>query len=382
MLPALAIAGQGAAAWTVLRGYPALLARGGAAEDPVAAGQALWTLDRVARLAPDPAAEAALWPAVEAGAARLAAARHGRRPPRARGLLPASAAGGLFGPPDYYYWDNLWALAGLEAASRIAGRLGHDAAATAWCTEAVRLAGALERSLARAATDEGALPAAPGRGADAGMAGTLAAWWPLELFPADDPRLPASLAALDRVATYQGLYYRASLAHGWSPALSMLVAACLLRTDPAAAWGWVDRLLGRASATYTWPGVIDPRTGGGSAGDGAQGWASAAWILLVRDLLLYASGDRLMLLAGLPADWLARDGALALERAPTPFGPITLTARWDAAARTLDLAVTPESGAGPPGGYVVAAPALRGTGEAPRQRLAPGAQTARLTWDA
>jgi hypothetical protein len=88
-------------------------------------------------------------------------------------------------------------------------------------------------------------------------------------------------------------------------------------------------------------------------GDGHHGWATAEWLLLLRELLLFEEGDRIVLLAGLPAAWLERGGAVAAPDAPTAWGPLTLRASWPGDG-TLTLAVTGDPG--PPGGYEVCLP--------------------------
>jgi hypothetical protein len=39
-----------------------------------------------------------------------------------QGLLPAGFSAEHLGPNDYYYWDNFWGVAGLQAAARLAGK--------------------------------------------------------------------------------------------------------------------------------------------------------------------------------------------------------------------------------------------------------------------
>lgn len=73
------------------------------------------------------------------------------------------------------------------------------------------------------------------------------------------------------------------------------------------------------------------RTGGGSTGDGHHGWASAAWLLLIRSLLLAEDGtNRLHIAPHLPADWFESAGSLAVERAPTLCGPVSYSMEWEA----------------------------------------------------
>jgi hypothetical protein len=357
MLDALATCGYGREAWQVLVRYPARQAADGRFAGPRgegdAPGAALWTIDRVARLAPDRSLLARLWPHMRRGAGWIARARAGPRPREAAGLLPASRGANHFGPAGYYFWDDLWALAGLEATTAVAARLGLPAEADAWQTEAADLRAALDHSLARALLPDGAIPAAPGRRADSAMIGGLVAWAPLALYPPGDPRLAATLAALQATSSYQGIFFERTVHHGWGTYLNMRIARCLLRRRSPDAFALVTWLLNHATGTFTWPEAINPRTGGGSMGDGHHGWAAAEWLLLLRELLLFEEGDRLVLLAGLPAAWLERAGAVEAPAAPTVWGPLTLRASWSSDG-TLMLTVT--GAPGPPGGYEVCLP--------------------------
>ena len=56
-----------------------------------------------------------------------------------------------------------------------------------------------------------------------------------------------------------------------------------------------------------------------------HGWAIAELWHLVRDSLLFEDGDRLVLLAGVPPEWLAGKDTVAVEGMPTYFGPCSFT---------------------------------------------------------
>jgi hypothetical protein len=290
---------------------------------------------------------------MQRGAGWIARVRQGPRPPAVAGLLPPSRGANHFGPADYYFWDDFWALAGLEATAAVAVRLGLAVEARAWQIEAADLRAALDRSLACALLPDGTIPATPGSEADSAMIGGLAAWAPLALYPPDDPRLAATLVALQATSSYQGVFFERTVHHGWGTYLNMRIARCLLRRRSPDACALVTWLLNHATGTFTWPEAIDPRTGGGSMGDGHHGWAAAEWLLLLRELLLFEQGDRLVLLAGLPAAWLAQAGAVEAPAAPTAWGPLTLGASWPGdGTLTLDVTGAP----GPPGGYEVCLP--------------------------
>ncbi|MBC8078844.1 MAG: hypothetical protein H7X86_00745 [Gorillibacterium sp.] len=59
-------------------------------------------------------------------------------------------------------------------------------------------------------------------------------------------------------------------------------------------------------------------------GDMPHNWASAEFIRLVRHLLVMEQGDDLLLLPGLPDEWLPQEEALVLENTPTRYGLVSL----------------------------------------------------------
>ncbi len=62
---------------------------------------------------------------------------------------------------------------------------------------------------------------------------------------------------------------------------------------------------------------------------------TAEFFHLLRDALLYEDGDRLVLLAGVPPDWLKQD--LSWENLPTHFGHCSLSLRWEKGKSFLRL---------------------------------------------
>ena len=78
-----------------------------------------------------------------------------------------------------------------------------------------------------------------------------------------------------------------------------------------------------------------------------HGWAIAELWLLIRDSLVYEDGNRLVLLAGVPEEWLSQ--RIAVRNLPTHFGPLSFV---------YENGVLTTSGAAPPGGITVA----RGSG--------------------
>jgi len=99
------------------------------------------------------------------------------------------------------------------------------------------------------------------------------------------------------------------VAHGDSRALDRLA--------------WVRSVM---SPTAVWPEVVHPRTGGGSRGDGHHVAAGAAFLSLVRDLLVRETPTGLDLCSVVPADWLGQ--SIEVHDLPTAWGRLSYAVRW------------------------------------------------------
>jgi hypothetical protein len=339
MIYALSTAGYREASVQLLRGFLKRQRRDGAFVSHLgewdSTGQAIWCIARHLSLHPDRALLAEMRPAVERGAKWLVTTLS-RSPD---GLMPPGVSSEHFGPPDRYYWDSIWSLAGLQAAYHLLdGNKPYRRAA-------VRLRRALSAAWATdmASLERETLVAAPGRGIDLGMVGTLVAWFPLRLMPSDSPLLEGTLSALEHTLFYEDALFVNTGHSGWGTYLNMRVAGCRLLQNSPKGWDLMQRLLRFASPTYNWPEAIHTRSLSGSAGDGQHGWASAEWLLLVRALLLREDDRRLTLTPTLPGDWLSTPGHLSIENAPTRFGPLSYHLEWDASSLNLELATRPSA---------------------------------------
>ncbi|MDQ2807497.1 MAG: hypothetical protein M3Z04_11390 [Chloroflexota bacterium] len=165
-----------------------------------------------------------------------------------------------------------------------------------------------------------------------------------------DPAVQAALAACGYAPADQPVPAYPWPAGPLEPAPSdwagrMAVAARQVRQRDPGAWAAVQTLFAAAGPTFIWPA---PPPWPSSR---AYRHAVAHWLLLLRDLVLFADGERLVLLAGLPPDWLARAGTIEVSDAPTPWGRLSLRAAWTDRADSLHLDLTTRTP--PPGGYAV-----------------------------
>jgi len=187
----------------------------------------------------------------------------------------------------------------------------------------------VDRSLAGCAKRLGrpAMPASPYRRLDAGAVGSLAAGYPLQLFEADDPRLTGTVEYLIDKCFYRGAFFQDMIHSGVNAYLTLHVAQVLLRAGDPRYLALMDTVAGLATSTGQWPEAIHPRTGGGCMGDGHHVWASAEWVLMLRNCFVREEGERLILGAGIPSRWLSQDQPVTFGPAATAFGSIAISVR-------------------------------------------------------
>ncbi len=297
-------------------------------------GEALWILERFCELTDRPLKPE--WrDAVVSGGRWIVGKRLPRDGSPHGGLMPAGFSAEHLGPNDYYYWDDFWSIAGLEAAARLLDP-AEPALAQSFRREAADFRQAVDRSLAAAARRLGtpAMPAAPTRRLDAGAVGSLAAGYPLQLFPPRDPRLLQTAEYLLQHCFVHGGFFQDMIHSGINAYLTLHVAQVLLRAGDPRCLDLMEAVAGLASATGQWPEAVHPRTLGGCMGDGQHVWAAAEWLLMLRNAFVREEGDRLILAGGIPEDWRRPGHHLAFGPAPTRFGTLSLTLETDAGGRT------------------------------------------------
>jgi hypothetical protein len=88
-----------------------------------------------------------------------------------------------------------------------------------------------------------------------------------------------------------------------------------------------------------------------------HGWAIAELHLLLRDCLLYEDAEKLVLLAGAKEEWFRRGPGMAVENAPSHFGPVSFAYKPTDGGATLSIAGSCK----PPGGFELRLPdSIRG----------------------
>jgi hypothetical protein len=242
------------------------------------------------------------------------------------GLLPAGFSAEHLGPNDYYYWDDFWGVAGLQAAGRLMHWAGDSKAAAEFAEEADAFLRAIERSLHQVALrlHQQVLPASPYRRLDAGAIGSLVIGYPLQLCVPQDPRLLNTVDFLLNNCMVQGGFFQDMIHSGINAYLTLHMAQVLLRAGNPRYLDLMEVVAGLASPTGQWPEAIHPRTLGGCMGDGQHSWAAAEWIMMIRNCFVREEGAGLILGAGIAPQWLNNTDAISFGPAPTPFGAVSV----------------------------------------------------------
>jgi len=227
------------------------------------------------------------------------------------------------------YEDGFWFVRALVDGAWLLRMAGDGPSAEEAETAARQLRDTISVSLDEAATRLGrpAMPAAPGRGFDAGMIGSLVACAPLGLLPPDDLWVTGTLDVVRDRFCLGDAFYDAIAHTGLIPALTLRIARCELEGGDPKAWRRVRWLLDAASPTFTWPEGIHPRLGGGCLGDGHHAGTAAAFLGFVRHALVREAPDGSVALVTIfPPEWAGQP--LEVHDAPTHHGHISYALRW------------------------------------------------------
>ncbi|MFO7788381.1 MAG: hypothetical protein R6W87_11550 [Halospina sp.] len=246
------------------------------------------------------------------------------------GLLPAGFSAEHLGPNDYYYWDDFWGISGLHAAADMLTE-DNPKDSQAFRQDAVDFTRAVDRSLERCQQrlKRPGMPASPYRRLDAGAIGSLAVGYPTQLCAPDDPRLLDCVEFLLDRCFVDGAFYQDMIHSGLNAYLTLHVAQVLLRAGDSRYLQLMDSVAELASPTGQWPEAIHPGTLGGCMGDGHHVWASAEWVLMVRNCFVREEGERLVLCGGIPERWLEQNETISFGPAPTAFGAVFVSIKPD-----------------------------------------------------
>jgi len=314
-LAALARLGYLRRAADVLQTYASRQARSGAwlsqGGEWDGTGQAIWTVLDHVRLSGNRRLLKDLYPHLVKAAGWIVRTQQD-------GLMPPGWSAEHLGPADRYYWDAIWACAGLREAAVAAqwmGKRDHE--------RRFSIAHGEMLDKLRQRMGDGPVPAAPGRDMDSAAVSVLCAVWPLGVLGGSEPSMRSTCQwLLDHCMHEAGLFH--DVVHsGVNPYLSAHLAQARLAGAESGAVACLDYLCEQASPTGCWPEAFHPERGG-VMGDGDHAWAAAEFVMLARNLLVREEGGTLHLFNGTDRRWWS--GETLVERLPTRFGPVRLMA--------------------------------------------------------
>ena len=298
-----------------------------------------------------------LWPVVRGAVAHIQTLRAEARalPPShpERGLLPASFGDGGLGGKRAEFTTTLWTLFGLKEAARAASILNLDDDAAAFQSEFDSLMADFRDHAQREmrTSPEGYRflpmwrPYDDAHVMQPGYEGTPPPWhhlvpqsatwalchsiYPGEVFAPDDPLVQDLCALFESIDVQQGIPANT----GWQPyqavwtyAASFAAHVWLYAGRPEKAVDYLYAFANHAAPTFVWreEQSFSESHHGLFTGDMPHNWASAEFIRLVRNLLVFESIEHLRLFMGLPQEWIVADRSIHIEKTPTRFGPITV----------------------------------------------------------
>ncbi|MBS1992214.1 MAG: hypothetical protein JSS83_16945 [Cyanobacteria bacterium SZAS LIN-3] len=243
-----------------------------------------------------------------------------------RGLMPESISHeGYSAKPAHSYWDDLFALKGLEDALFAARELGEAEGDLATIHDDFRrdLLASMRASMARWQIDF--IPGAADRG-DFDATSTTIALDPCDL-SAD---LPAELAS-----TFEAYWryferrrkgeveWEAYTPYEWRVVSTLARLGKIERAHQALAYFMADR---RPAGWNHWAEVVfkDPLTPR-FIGDAPHGWVGSDFLRAVRTLFVYEKPQALVVGSGLPLAWL--NAGLTIRNLATEHGTLSLSVR-------------------------------------------------------
>jgi hypothetical protein len=335
-------------------------------------GEFLFLVAEYWRYTHDRATVEAVWPRVEKAVAYIDELRGQRRtdeyrqPAKLRyfGLLPESISHeGYSSHPVHSYWDDFFALTGLKDAAGLARDLGKSAEADRWAADRDEFKTDLYASINRV-IQEAKIDYVPASAdlADRDPTSTTTAISPGgEL---DDLRAKLPPHTLERTFEEYWQEIERRKAGDWkayTPYELRTVGTFVRMGQPERARELLRLFLAdrRPPAWNQWPEVVykDLRAPN-FLGDLPHTWVGSDFIRSFLDLLAYErdSDQALVLAAGVPNEWIAATGGVAVRHLPTPWGLLDYSLTAEGTSLRLKVGADLQV---PPGGIVFRGTVLR-----------------------
>jgi hypothetical protein len=249
----------------------------------------------------------------------------------ATGLLPVSVSHeGYLAQPVHSYWDDFWALRGLNDAVTLARHLGRDEVAERWEALATRFAASLFGSVADTCARRG-LGYIPGsiEWADFDPTATANALYLLDI-PAGLDRAAVEFTFDKYLSDWRAKRSGAVAWSNYTPYEIRIIGALVRLGRREAALELLRFFLAdqRPPPWNQWPEIAwrDPKAPA-HLGDLPHTWIAAEYVLAVGSLFAYERPDgSLVLAAGLAPEWIEGEGVRVRDM-PTAYGALSYTLR-------------------------------------------------------
>lgn len=291
-------------------------------------GQAIWIMDQFLQFADEKPNEKWVHAIEKAANWILRKCTDPNSGGSAAGLLPAGFSAEHFGPNDYYYWDDYWAVAGLRSAARIETLCGAGQKAKKYIRAADKLETCIEKSIEKVqeTLNVKSIPVSCNRRMDSAAIGSLACRYPAQIYEAGDKRLMATADYLYHHHCFKNGFLLNVSHSGINAYLTLHLAQVFMQAGDARFVVLEDEITRLASPTGQWPEAIHPQTEAGCMGDGQHIWAAAEWITFMRNSLLFEDfrRDELVLGAGIHPDWTKPGHRVSIGPAASVWGTLSV----------------------------------------------------------
>lgn len=323
-------------------------------------GQAMWALVQQFQLTGNVSWLQEVYPNIRKGALWLKNKRKG-------GLLPGGKSAEDIGDwTAQHYWDDFWGIRGIKSAIYAANVLNETEDIEWLIPEYNDFLNDTLESIKKTmeAQKISHIPCGPTHGFRNSQAarGTSVGLWPTQALNVSDKLVQDSFNHY-----WSAFFVDGGFIHGGTSPNCFWPYVTMGLAHDFMLLGWDDKalssfrwVLNNTVAPSAWPELMDEniRLGalGGGWGDQPHGWATAEYILLVRDMLLMEDGSKLLLTPCIDPSWLADGSIISVKDAPTYFGEVSFFIQSHLDNGFIEVFISPEQD--PPDGYILELPTL------------------------
>ncbi|MFN3603313.1 MAG: hypothetical protein ACK4UJ_01250 [Leptonema sp. (in: bacteria)] len=224
-------------------------------------------------------------------------------------LLPSGFSAEHLGPADYYYWDNLWSIGGLQQLVYACSLFPeYEKYYHFFLKEMNEYSNDFLLIASKDIHKFGVLTASPNRGIDPGIIGSIVDLYPLQLNLIKASDMLKTLKKIYKNYFIKNLFFHPIIHSGFNIYLSLQVAHSFFKLNYVKlARRILKKVLKVRNQLWAYPEAIHPTTLGGVMGDGFHGWASAELILLLKEFVISEYKNTLSFLKGFRINELSKD---------------------------------------------------------------------------